>query len=89
MTMTIELPPDIEAALQADAKAQGRKAEEIVVLQLAARYAPEDDLDEALEEAFTQMEAGQGQPFEEFAAELRARFDDRHAPVRHERAKAA
>ncbi len=79
MTITLELPPDVEAALRADAKAQGRRVEEVVIEQLAALYAQEDDLDTALEEAFAQLDAGEGRPFEEFAAEFSARFAARHA----------
>jgi hypothetical protein len=79
MTITIDLPEETLAALRADAKAQARSVEEVAAEYLAALYAHEDDLDTALNEAFIQMEAGQGQPFEEFAEELRARFEARHA----------
>lgn len=73
MTIMIDLPGDTLAALKADAKAQGRNAEDVAAEHLAALYVQEDDLDAVLEEAFTQMEAGQAQPFEEFAEGLRAR----------------
>lgn len=88
MTITINLPEDTLAALRADAKAQGRSAEDVAAEQLAMLYAQEDDLDTALEEAFSQMEAGEGQPFEEFAEELRTRFEARH-PAHTGQAKAA
>ena len=75
MTLTITLPADVLARLQADAQAQGRPAEEIAAEQLAALYyAPQDDLETAVNEALAQVEAGQGEPFEPVAEELRARY---------------
>ena len=82
MTITIELSSDTLAALQADAAAQGRPVEALAAAlaaeHLDALYAPEDDLDTALGEAFAQLDAGQDRPFEEFAAEFSARFAARH-----------
>ncbi len=75
MTLNIELPEDTLAALRADAQAQGRRAEDVAAEYLAVLYTPEDDLETALEEGFAQVDAGQGQPFDEFAAELRTRFE--------------
>ena len=78
-SITIALSEDTLTALRADAKAQGRPMEQVAAEHLAVLYLQEDDLDTALEDAFSQMEAGQGQPFEDFAQELRTRFEARHA----------
>ena len=40
MGIPLELPPDVEAALQADAKAQGRRVEEVAAERLAALTVP-------------------------------------------------
>jgi plasmid stability protein len=74
MTITVNLPEDTFAALRADAKMQGRSAEDVAAEHLAALYT-ENDLDTALEEAFAQLDAGLDRPLEEVADELRARFD--------------
>jgi len=39
MTITLDLPPDVEAELHADAQAQGRDAASVAVERLAERYA--------------------------------------------------
>ncbi len=78
-SITIDLSEATLTALRADARAQGRPVEQVAAERLAVVYLQEDDLDTALEEAFTQMETGQGQPFEEFAQDLRARFEARYA----------
>ena len=80
MTIIINLPEDTLAALRADAKMQGRNAEDVAAEHLAAWYAQEGDLDTALEEAFAQMEARAGRPLEEVADELRTRFDALYPP---------
>lgn len=80
MTITIELPDTTLAALSADAGMQGRAVESVAAEHLAALYAQQDSLDAALEEAFAEAESGQGQPFEAFAADLRARSDARLTP---------
>ena len=82
MTITIDLPEETLAVLRAAARAQGCRAQEVAMEALSVLYAQEDDLDAALNEAFTQMEAEQGQPFEEFAEQLRSRFETRHAPMK-------
>lgn len=74
-TTTLNLPDVALAALRAHARAQGRSAEDVAAEQLAALYgAGENDLDTALEEAFAEMEAGKGEPFEPFAQELQVRY---------------
>lgn len=82
MTITIDLPDTTLAALRADAGTQGRPIEAVAAEHLAALYDPQDSLDDALEEAFCQSESGQGQPFDTFAADLRTRFDARHAAAK-------
>ena len=83
MTITIHLPDRLAAHLAAlpegERHAFAVSAIEDAVLA-AAPPVDEDDLDTALEEAFAQMEAGQGIPFEDFARDLRARSEARYAP---------
>jgi len=74
MTLTIELPEEILTALQADAGAQGRSAEQVAADRLAALYADQNDKESAINEALDEMEAGKGRPFEEFAQEFSSRF---------------
>ena len=73
MTLTINLPDTALAALLADAQAQGRPAENVAAEHLTVLYSAEDTVEEALAEAFVELEAGLGRPFEEYAAELRAK----------------
>ena len=81
MTITIHLPDRLAAHLAAlpegERHAFAVSAIEDAVLA-AAPPVDEDDLDTALEEAFAQMEAGEGRPFEEYAAEFSTRFAARH-----------
>ena len=77
MTIQIELPETTLAALKADAKAQGRTAEELAAEHLAAFYVDQDDEEAAVEEALGELEAGKGRPFAEFAEEFSARFAQR------------
>ncbi len=74
MTLTIELPEEILTALQADAGAQGRSAEQVAADRLAALYADQKDKESAINEALDEMESGKGRPFEEFAQEFSSRF---------------
>ena len=74
MTITIELPQDTLTALQADAGAQGRPAEQVAAELLAALYAEPDDEDAAVGEALRELDAGQGRPFTEFSKEFSDRF---------------
>lgn len=79
MTITINLPEDTLAALRADAGAQGRPAEQVAAEHLAALYVDEDDEKTAVEEALSELDAGQGRPFAEFAEEFSAHFAARYA----------
>ena len=78
MTITLDLSADTLAALRADAGTQGRPVEQVAAERLAALYGDEDDEAVAVEEAFQELEAGQGRPFAEFADEFTARFNARY-----------
>ena len=77
MTITLELPEATFTALQEEAGAQGRSAEQIAAEHLAAFYAEVDE-DTALQEAMDELEAGQGRPFSEFTANFSTRFAASH-----------
>ena len=85
MTITLELPADVEAALLADAKAQNRPAETIAAERLAAFYGdesdePEEEAVEAIAQALADLEAGdRGIPLEDYIAETKARRGQREA----------
>ena len=78
MSITIDLPEDILAALQADANAQGRTAEEVAAEGLVTLYMEEEDEDSAIEEGLRELEEGKGRPLAEFAEEFSARFEARY-----------
>lgn len=80
MTITIDLPDTTLAALRADAGIQGRAVESVAAEHLAALYAEQDSLEAALEEGFSQVESGQGQNFDIYAADLRNRTNSRFIP---------
>jgi|GEM_PF-2924679 hypothetical protein len=67
MGITIELSPEVEALLQADAEAQGRKPEEIAAERLSALYLTEA---EAARQDFDAWYASLSE--EEHAAEIAA-----------------
>ncbi len=77
MMLTIDLPEQTLAALQADAEAQGRGVEQIAAEHLASLYARQDDEDTAINEALDELEAGQGRPLVEFAQEFSSRCANR------------
>lgn len=79
MTLTIELTEETLAALQADAGAQRRPAEQVAADRLAALYADQDDEEAAINEALDELEAGKSRPFEEFAQEFSSRFAARYS----------
>jgi predicted transcriptional regulator len=85
MTITLSLPPDLEAALRADAEAQGRPAETIATERLADFYEyegaePEPDAIEAIAQGFANLDAGErGMPLEEYVAEVMKRRRQRDA----------
>ena len=78
MTLTIELPADVEARLSADAAAQGRAPEQLAAEAVAERYgiAPAHRFDpaliNALREGIADGEAGREVDFQEYLAERRA-----------------
>jgi len=78
MTLTIDLHGETLAALQADAGAQGRPAEQIAAEYLASLYAHQDDEEAAINEALDELEEGQGRPLAEFAQEFSSRFAARY-----------
>ena len=78
MTITIDLPAETLTALKADARAQGRLAEEVAAEYLASLYVAQDDEEQAINEALQEVEAGQGRPVSEFAKELSTRFTARY-----------
>ncbi len=77
MTITIDLPQETLEALQADAGAQGRLAEQVAAEYLVALFAEEDE-ETAINAALDELEAGKGRSFAEFAEELSARFAARY-----------
>ena len=78
MTLTIDLPPETIEALQADAGALGRPAEQVAAQYLASLFAMDEDEEIAINTALDEMDAGRGRPFSEFAEELSARFAPRY-----------
>jgi len=81
MTLTIEVTPEEEARLRQMAAARGEDQSYFVTHALRAGVAAlaaqdNDALDPdavaGIQEGLMQMEAGQGRPFAEFAAEVRA-----------------
>jgi predicted transcriptional regulator len=85
MTIVLNLPTDLEAALRADAEAQGRPAETIATERLAAFYEyenaePEPEAIEAIAQGFANLDAGErGMPLEEYVAEVMERRRRRDA----------
>lgn len=79
MTLMIDLPEATLAALQADAGEQGRPAEQVAAERLTLLYADADDEQAAVEEAFAEMERGEGRSFSSFAEEFDARFAARYS----------
>ena len=90
MTLIIELPPEVEARLRAEADSQGRPAESLAADAVAAFY--EDDLAEPEPEAvegvrrgLAALDAGDVMPFEDYVADVmekrRQRDAARQAPV--------
>lgn len=78
MTITINLPEDTFAALRADARAQGRPAEDVAAEGLAVLYTDQEDEIIAIEQGLKELEAGQGRPFHEFTQEFSRRFEERY-----------
>ena len=78
MTITLELPEDTLAALRADAGTQGRPVEDVAAERLAAFYVDADNEWAAVEEAFRELEAGQGKPFVDYVQEFSDRFETRY-----------
>ncbi len=78
MTLMIDLPEATLAALQADAGEQGRPAEQVAAERLTLLYADADDERAAVEEAFAELERGEGRPFAAFAEEFDLRFTSRY-----------
>ena len=79
MTLTVELTPTEEAQLRQMAAARGEDEAHFVTNALrigVAALAEEDTLDPdavaGIEEGLAQMDTGQGRPFTEFVAEVRA-----------------
>ena len=83
MTIVLDLPADLEAALRADAQAQGRPTETVAAERLAAFYEtaePEPEAVEAIAQAFANLDAGeQGMPLEEYVADVTERRRRRDA----------
>jgi len=85
MTITLDLPADLEAALRADAQAQGLPTETVAAERLAAFYEyesaeSEPEAVEAIAQAFANLDAGeQGMPIEEYVADVTERRRRRDA----------
>ncbi len=75
MTMILELPAELEARLQADARARGVAPEIVVVEAVSARYSEQTNADEQRRQAALAglgMFAGRGRSVDEFLAERHA-----------------
>lgn len=72
MSITLELPADLEAALRADAEAQGLSIEEVAALQLAAIYGNQEETLEAIGRGLADVEAGRTFSLEEVRAHTEA-----------------
>ena len=74
MTITIDLPQETLEALRTDAGTLGRPAEQLAAEYLVSLFALDEDEETVINEALDEMDAGNGRPFAEFAAELSGRF---------------
>ena len=81
MSITLDLPPDVEASIRERAAARGQEPADYL-RDLALRDTGEEDLDAELAEeeregvlrGLADFAAGRFRPFSEFAAEMRARY---------------
>jgi plasmid stability protein len=79
MIVTLYLPADVEAAMRADAEAQGFSAEAVATEPLTAFYEhenaePEPEAVAVIAQGFANLDAGErGTLLEEYVAEVKAR----------------